>query len=424
MTRATVRLWLIAVVAGAALWAFLAGGTPLLAAPPPQTPTGSLPSVGVLIGQVLNRSINQPVPDVVVRLRHWDMEVEQRSQATRADNQGHFRFDNLDMSAHAFYRVEADYQTVTFRSEFVAFQPGVTQTVAALDLFETTDHPDSINVQRLHFIIMAREPGLLSILELYQFANQSDRAYVGTLNAGGQRETVRMALPSGAQDLELQTGTLGVDFVSSLGELAATAPLLPGEKTFDVAFLYLMPYDTPSLSLDRRLHYDTLAVNGLLMDAGARLESEMLTLVGERTAQGQNFLQFNGQNIKAGETLPILLSRLDSIQFGNPLDTSGDAETVATGPLEHAALLYVMLGLGVVIVALGFVYPVLRRQPRPAIVALTEDAGATRQRLLFTLVRLDEAYQAGQISEPAYRRARAHRKAELSALWQRGQDPQ
>lgn len=425
MIREAVRWSHIMVIAAAALLAFVAGAPPILAAPPDQTPaeTATPAPVGVLTGQVLNRTTNQPLPDAPVRLRHWNMEVEQPPQATHADDQGRYRFDGLDVSAHAFYRVETDYQAVTYRSEFVAFQPGVTQTVAALNLYETTDRPDTITVQRLHFIIMAREPGVLSILELYQFANQADRAYVGTLNAGGQRETVRIALPPGAQDLVLQSGTLGVDFVSRPGELAATSPLLPGDETFDVAFLYLVPYATPSLALDRPLHYDTLAVNGLLMDAGADLESEVLTFVGERVAQGQNFLQFNGQDIKAEQTLPILLSRLDHIKFVNPLvDAAEDAATAADGSLEHASLLYVMLGLGVVVVAFGAVYPALRRYPTAGVVPGAEDAREARQRLLLTLVRLDEAYQAGQISAPAYRRARAHRKAELAALWHRTQD--
>jgi hypothetical protein len=74
-------------------------------------------------------------------------------------------------------------------------------------------------------------------------------------------------------------------------------------------------------------------------------------------------------------------------------------------------------------VALGAVYPALRRQPMPAVAPPSEDARAAQQRLLLMLARLDEAYQAGQISASAYRRARAHHKAALAALWPRTQDP-
>lgn len=414
----------IATVAASVLVAVLVATSTALAAPPPQTPadTPTPAAVGILTGQLLNRTTQQPVPHVTVRLRRWQMEVEQPPLTIQADAQGQFRFDGLDVSSHAFYRAEVDYQGITFHSEFVAFQTGVTQTIAPIPVYETTDRSDAVTAQRFHFIIMAREPGILSILELYQFANQADRAYVGTLNTNGQRETMRIALPPGAQDLVLQSGTLGVDFLARPGELAATTPLLPGGETFDVAFVYVVPYNTPSLALDRPLHYDTLVVNGLLMDVGAELVSDALEFVGEREAQGQNFLQFNGRNIKADQTLPILLQRLDNIRFANRQAVAADVETLASDRLDHSTMMLAMLGLGIVVIALGGIYPGVRRRSAAPVMPAQEDARLARERLLLTLVRLDEAYEAGQINAATYRRARAHRKDELSKLWQRGQD--
>jgi len=233
---------------------------------------------------------------------------------------------------------------------------------------------------------------------------------------------MRIALPPGAQDLVLQSGTLGVDFVARPGELAATTPLLPGGETFDVAFVYVVPYDTPSLALDRPLHYDTLVVNGLLMDVGAELVSEALEFVGEREAQGQNFLQFNGRDIKADQTLPILLQRLDSIRFVNRQEVAADTEAVVTDRLDHSTMMLAMLGLGVVAIAFGGAYRGQRRRSGAAVTPGAEDVRLARERLLLTLVRLDEAYEAGEISATTYRRARAHRKDELARLWHRAQD--
>jgi len=415
---------MLATAVASVLLALLAGASTALATPPAQTPadTATPAAVGILTGQLLNRTTQQPVPDVTVRLRRWQMEVEQPPLTTVADSLGQYRFDGLDVSSHAFYRAEADYQGITFRSEFVAFQTGVTQTVATIPIYETTDRADTVTAQRFHFIIMAREPGILSILELYQFANQADRAFVGTLNANGQRETMRIATPPGAQDLVLQSGTLGVDFVSRPGELAATTPLLPGEETFDVAFVYLVPYDTPSLVLDRPMHYDTLVVNGLLMDVGAELVSDALEFVGEREAQGQNFLQFNGRDIKADQTLPILLQRLDSIRFANRQEVTADTEEAVANRLDHGTLMLAMLGLGVGVIALGGAYHGQRRRSGATVTPAAEDVRLARERLLLTIVRLDEAYEAGQISASTYRRARAHRKDELARLWHRDQD--
>ncbi|MGC8878616.1 MAG: hypothetical protein ACP5R2_05285 [Anaerolineae bacterium] len=366
-------------------------------------------------------------------MRRWRFEVEHSSLSTPTDMEGHFRFEGLDTDVHSLYRAEVEYQGVTFHSNFVNFEPGSTQVSITLNVYETTNVPETIHIKRFHFIILMRERGALSVLELYQFGNEGDRAFVGTTDNRGMRETVRMALPAGVRDLTLQSGTPGVDFIVKPDELVATAPLLPGEETYDVAFVYLVPYSTSSIVLDRRLYYDTTAVNGLLMDVGAEMRSDLLRFVGERTAQGQNFLQFVGEDLRAGQLLGITLNHLDQIRL---LDASaetphGDVEPSAETPqrIEHSLVLWAMLGLGGLMIALSMTYPAWQaRRVSLRTVQLQartkESEEMERNRLLLTLARLDEAYQAGQLSESVYRRARAHRKAELARLWQRPHDTQ
>jgi hypothetical protein len=214
---------------------------------------------------------------------------------------------------------------------------------------------------------------------------------------------------------------LGVDFLAEKGELVATSPLLPGGETFDVAFLYVVPYSTPSITLDHRLYYDIAEINGLLMNMGAEMTSEALTMAGERTVQGQTFLQFTGQNLKAGQTLPIRLDNLDDIRFASAPATAGD-ETAAANGLDQTTLLWIVLGLGALMVAFGLFYPALRARPGHEAAAARNDPALERQRLLLILARLDQAYQAGQLNEATYRCARAHRKAELADLWRRAQE--
>lgn len=382
---------------------------------------------GILIGHVQNTTTRQPVAGIPVRLRHWRLEVEHPSFSTQTDAQGHFRFEGLDTDVHSLYRAEAEYQGITFHSNFVTFEPGSTQASIVLNVYETSHVPEMIRIKRFHFIILMRERGILSVLELYQFGNEGDRAFVGTVGDRGARETVRMALPAGAQDVTLQSGTPGVDFIVKPDELVATTPLLPGEETFDVAFVYLVPYSTSSIVLDRRLYYDTVAVHGLLMDVGAEMRSDMLQFTGERTAQGQNFLQFVGENLKAGQLLGITLNHLDQIRLPDAAaeTSSDDNESSAEIPrrIEHSTVLWAMLALGGLMMVLSITYPTWRVRHSdlraPQIQARTEaEIETERHRLLFILARLDEVYQAGQLSESLYRRVRAHRKAELARLWQ------
>jgi len=377
---------------------------------------------GVIMGQVQNGTTGQPVGGVEVRLRRWQGESELPPLTVQADADGNFRFQGLDTRSQAFYRPEVVYNGIPFPADFVNFEPDVTQLTLPLNVYETTTSDEAITVERFHFIIMGDQPGFFSILELYQFSNYGDRAYVGQVNDEGLRETVRMALPAGAQNLFLQSGTLGVDFLETDDGLVATAPVVPGEETLEAAFLYLVPYQGDTLSLDRPLYYDTALVNGLLMDLGAKLESEALAFGGERTAQGQTFLQYTGQNLKAGETLSLRLSNLDKIEFTGGTGSAGDSTVLPSTGLKQTTLLWMVLGLGAVAVAFTLAYPSLRTRIRGEVTAIEGDLARRRQRLLLTLARLDQAYEAGELNETVYRRARAHRKAELREVLRKLQE--
>jgi mono/diheme cytochrome c family protein len=380
---------------------------------------------GVITGQVQNATISQPVGDVEVRLRRWGIDSELPSVTTKADADGYFRFENLDTGGHTFYNLEVLYNGITFPSEFATFDPGSTELSMPVNVYETTTSDEAVKVDRLHFIVMGNEPGSFSVLELYQFSNDSDRAYVGTVNDAGQRETVRIALPAGAQNLFLQRGTLGVDFLETDDGLVSTSVIVPGQDSFEVAFVYLVPYSGTTLDLNRSVYYDTNTVNGLLLDVGAKLESDVLTFGGERSAQGQNYLQYTAQELKAGETLPIRLNDLDKVEFSSTTSATASGGSAAVMPstgLRQTTLLLTMLGLGALVILFGVFYPRLRPRLRGEGIGLESDLKQERQRLLLTLARLDQAYEAGQLNETVYQRARAQRKAELTNVLQRLQD--
>jgi mono/diheme cytochrome c family protein len=374
---------------------------------------------GIIAGQVKNATTGQPVGNVEVRLRRWQGEAESPSLTVQADADGSFRFERLDTTSHAFYRAEVVYNDVSFPGDFVNFEPDSTQLSLPLNVYETTASDEAISVERLHFIVLGNQPGFLSVLELYQFSNSGDRAYVGTVDEKGLRETVRMALPAGAHNLLLQQGTLGVDFLEADDGLIATAPIVPGKETFEAAFVYVVPYSGATLSLDRPLYYDTASVNGLVLNVGAKLESDVLTFGGERTAQGQTFLQYTAQNLKPGQVLPISLYDLDKIQFASTSDSSASSTVMPSTGLGQTTLLWVMLGLGVVAIAFSVSYPSLRSRLGGETPGGESNLAQERQRLLLSLARLDQAYEDGELNETVYRRARALRKAELAEVWRR-----
>lgn len=374
---------------------------------------------GIIAGQVRNASTGQAVGNVELKLRRWQGQSELPPLTAQADADGSFRFEGLDTRSQAFYRPEVFYNGVSFPADFVNFEPDTTQLSLPLSIYETTTSDEAITIERFHFIVLGDQPGFFSVLELYQFSNNGDRAYIGSVNEQGVRETVRMALPAGAHSLFLQTGTLGVDFLETDEELVATSPIVPGAQTFEAAFVYVVPYSGETLNLDRSLYYNTASVNGLVLDVGAKLKSDALTFDGERTAQGQTFLQYTGQDLKAGEAVPIRLENLDKIEFASASDSSGSSTVMPSSGLRQTTLLWMMLGLGAAAIVFGVAYPSLRPRLRGITPVREGDLTQQRQRLLLTLACLDQAYEKGELNETVYRRARARRKAELAEVLRR-----
>jgi hypothetical protein len=245
-----IRLRVLSLI-GSILWGGLLAAS-VQAAPPAQTPTEA--PLGVISGQVKNATTQQPVGGLSVSLRRWQQDSELAPLMTTAAADGSFRFDQLDAGTHAFYQAQVIFQGVVFASQSVSFEPNTPQLSLPVNLYDTTDSPAGISIDRLHFIIMAQEPGYLSILELYQFSNLDSRAYIGSIDKGGQRETVRIALPAGAQDVSLQAGELGTDFLQKDDELVATAAVMPGSSSFSAAFAYRVSFSGSSIQLDRILH--------------------------------------------------------------------------------------------------------------------------------------------------------------------------
>jgi hypothetical protein len=181
---------------------------------------------------------------------------------------------------------------------------------------------------------------------------------------------------------------------------------------------YDIPYDDDSLTIELPFSTDVTALNVLLNDQGADLSSDQVQFVETRQVQGSSFSIFNGANLSQEERLTLKLTNLDDVEFAAGANNIPSGAVAAhAGIIDQELLRWLIIGLGgVMLIVAGVIYPYYRPRLTSQGKAPDQDPETYRQRLLLTLARLDDLFEAGELDEQVYRQARAEYKAELAEM--------
>ena len=87
-----------------------------------------------------------------------------------------------------------------------------------------------------HVVAKATDAGLL-VMDFLIVNNPADRTWTGTVGPDGKPATMWVALPVGAKDIEMDGAFHECCARQEDGKLVSTAPLVPGQSQFRVAYL-------------------------------------------------------------------------------------------------------------------------------------------------------------------------------------------
>ncbi|MBN1220321.1 MAG: hypothetical protein JXM69_15435 [Anaerolineae bacterium] len=376
--------------------------------PAPSTPEQS----GVLAGQVINHTTDQPQGNLEVTLRGFQDDAEIVNLATFTDNEGCYTFEKLPTEHTIFYILEGTYQNVAYVSdEPIVFTPGSTETTFDLKVYETTTSDEAINISQLHYIL-AFAPGTVNVAQIFVLNNQGNRTYIGS-----DGQTFTFALPQNAININFQEEFPGARFIQMGSNYADTAPITPNAENFPVAVTYDLPFDTDTLTIDVPIPGRVDSLNVLLTEQGAQLSSDQVQFMDTRQMQGSTFAIYGGAGLVKGDTLSLQLNNLDNLEFTNIPGVPASATLAPAQTANQDLLRWLIIGLGgLAIVVAIVVYPLLNPQLAQPDRPDYNDPQTRQQKLLFLLARLDEAFEAGDLAEQVYRQARARYKAELASL--------
>ena len=326
---------------------------------------------GVIRGQVVNGTAGGgATAGLEVALRIFQGQNEGDELITTTDGQGRFQFEGLETGSDWRYLARTSYQDVNYSTDLVAFEPDTGELDVEVLVYELTTGYEGIVVERAHVFVTVSETSL-SVSELYVFANLSDRTFVGTDEADGQRWVSQFLLPQESYDLAFEDGTLGGRFLSIRGGFVDREPLWPGRTS--VMFAYAVDCGTRGCDLSREISHPISNLNVLISDVGVNVESKTLTFEGRRDTEGQSFLNYTGTDLKPGDQLDL------SIQLGRSAP-AGAVLPRGAGFSQSGSENLPWILLGVVLAGLALIYPFWRQRVREAAIKEARQAPRKQER--------------------------------------------
>lgn len=377
------------------------------AATPPQTLANA-----TITGLLMNGTTNQPVTNLDVMLRAFDLDLQQTlTQTVMVDDDGRYTFDVADVGADWVYLLTTTYNDLIFNSEPAQIEPTQPTLMMPLQVYDTTTDVSAISIDQIHMIFTFVE-GAVQVSELYLFNNDANAVFIGETGelADG---VVDLFVPTGAENIQFQRTFGSVQNFTDAPEVVQTAvgwadtlPLRPGQGSSNLLVNYQLPYEN-GLLLAHPLAYPTAGATAIIPANGVTIEGDGWVLQGEQALSGGSFMAYFNGDLQQATALSLALNgRVQQL-----VDSSGNALLVRNESQE------LLIGGVALLVAVVLSVWLWQRWQQPTAVGDGE-----RQQLLQTLAALDDAYADGRVSESRYVAQRQQIKEMLLAIWPRTEE--
>jgi mono/diheme cytochrome c family protein len=326
-------------------------------------------------------------------------QVADTSTTSRID--GTYEFTDVKTSADLAYIVTVEAHQYTFNSDILQAKD-ITGKAAELPvtIYETSTDASALSADRMHVFFDFSKPGVAQVVELFIVSNPSDKLIVP---AAADKPVLSFALPQNATNVQFQNGAIGDRFMQTAQGFGDLSPVQPGAGQHQVLFSYELPYDR-KLDLSIPLTLNVGAAMVMVPAGGPNLSSDQLQSSGTRDAQGVTFQLYSGENMNSGSTLKLSLSG----KIQNNVQSSVDLTELSIG---LGALVLVLAGAGL------WIFNQRRKETRVAVEILPDPD--SEEALLDAILTLEDAFQAGELSEEAFTLRRAELKERLLRMHDR-----
>jgi len=305
------------------------------------------------------------------------------------DAEGSFTFTGVPLSPERIYFVSADYLGLSYFSEFINSTGDETEFAQPITVYETTSDTDKLAVEKLTLVFEFSEAGRVRVIEQVVISNIGDRAVTPAEDGS---PVLHFSLPAASTNLVFQEGALGERYVAQEGGFGDLRAVLPGQNDYQLLFAYDLPYGN-SVRFSLPLDLPTRSVIALVPESEVRFDSADFQPAGLQDVQGSNYQAYvSTGDFSAGDEVDV------HVVGSNPMGGSGFVDLIQDDR--------VLIGLSALTAAVGVAWLWLRR---------TQTQAATAEQLMDEIIKLDERYEKGRVTERVYDLRRAELKKQLGA---------
>lgn len=308
---------------------------------------------------------------------------------------GMITFHDVPFQFGRVFFASVEYGGAVYRSDFLPINDESPSLDLQVRIFDTTSDTTGLIIDQLRLIIDFPSPDIIQISEIYFLSNLGTAAVAPEFPG---QISVEFPLPEGAHSLVFEEGALGQRYLQTEAGFGDTVPIIPGLNAYQVVVSYLLPYPKGGLDFSQGMNYPLSTVLLFLAPGEANLKSSTFEDQGIQSISNNQIQVYSGGPISEGGSLDFRV-------VGSPFGIWGRLSRFGGLP----GWLIISLGvLGVGLLVSGIWLYFHRVQT-----ADQDHQKLDRDRILDSIVALEDLYQAGEIDERSFQQKRDQLKDEL-----------
>ena len=358
-------------------------------------------SAGSVYGSIENGTEGADLPHgLMVSFIAFDGNQLVFEEEIPVDADGMFEVQDLEIVPGRIFGALTEYQGVRYFNTAGHMLEDSLSLVLPLTVYETTMDDGLLVVERLHLIFDYSIEGVVEVSELLLMTNTGDRTIAGQ---DGSND-IRVPLPKGFSNLYFADSPELMRFTEDADGFVMHEAFIPGEAV-EVYFSFTLPYER-SLDYQQHVDYPVEAIVILKTQGPPAISGEGLSDVGARDMGGLVMESYRMDPLERGEILELRLSGR------HPAKTDSSSTT---------NLIIGAVALGLTLIAL-FIIWWKWSQGRGSTVEYDDETvpeePRDREALIRAIAALDDSFEAGEITDKAYKERREELKHTLKELFE------